>query len=67
MKDRFLVPYYFFWPIILISFILVFFLPTSSKIKFKNIKYSYNNENNSYSFFNKNNDNITDNLSENCK
>lgn len=67
MKDRFLVPYYFFWPIILISFILVFFLPTSSKIKFKNIKYSYNNETNSYSFFNKNNDNITDNLSINCK
>ena len=46
-----MVPYYFFWPIAVISFILVFFLPTSQKIE-------YLNENNK----NINNSNVTDNI-----
>ena len=32
MYDRFLVPYYFFWPIALISFVSVFFLPTDTQV-----------------------------------
>jgi len=40
MYDRFLVPYYFFWPIAFLSFIFVFFLPINSQIE---INYSKNN------------------------
>ena len=36
MFDRFLVPYYFFWPIAFITFILIFFIPTTPKIKITN-------------------------------
>ena len=34
--DRFLVPYYFFWPIAMLCFVFVFFLPTSSELKIIN-------------------------------
>ena len=56
-------------PIALISFVLVFFIPTSSNIKFNNIKYNISsyNKTHSYSFFNNNNYNITDSLSQDCK
>ena len=48
---------------------LVFFIPTSSNIKFNNIKYNISsyNKTHSYSFFNNNNDNITNSLSQDCK
>ena len=36
MLDRFMVPYYFFWPIAVISFIVVFFLPTNNNIEIFN-------------------------------
>lgn len=36
MLDRFLLPYYFFWPIALVSFAFVFFLPTSTKVNIYN-------------------------------
>ena len=71
MYDRFFVPYYFYWPIAVIGFFLVFFLPTSSDIKLLNDKYNLsiyynetnNTDNNLSLIFNNNNENIV----ENCK
>ena len=66
MFDRFLVPFYLFWPIALTSFILIFFLPITMNIKFINDEYNissssliYNQTSNfSFNHINKNNDNI---------
>ena len=71
MYDRFLVPYYFYWPIGVIGFILAFFLPTSPDIELLNNKYNLsiyynetnNNDNNLSLIFNNTNENIT----EDCK
>ena len=41
MFDRFMVPFYFFWPIAFISFVSVFFLPTNTKVII-NEKYDIN-------------------------
>ena len=46
MFDRFMVPYYFFWPIAVASFIVVFFLPTSNNIEI------FNKDNNNNDIFN---------------
>ena len=40
MFDRFLVPFYLFWPIALTSFILIFFVPTTIKIQLINNEYN---------------------------
>ena len=66
MFDRFLVPFYLFWPIALTSFILIFFLPITMNIKFINDEYNissssliYNQTSNfSFNHINSNNDNI---------
>ena len=65
MYDRFMVPYYFYWPIALISFILVFFLPTNTKVILKeeydqNItNYTNNNLSDLYLLNSQNEKNIT--------
>ena len=65
MFDRFMVPYYSFWPIAFISFVLVFFLQTNTKVTL-NAKYNinmtnyiYNNLNDLYLLKNQNEKNIT--------
>ena len=63
MYDRFLLPYYLFWPIALLSFIFVFFLPINSEIEI------YYNKNNKISNYNKNDLNglLFSNYTEECK
>ena len=69
MFDRFLVPFYLFWPIALTSFILIFFLPTNIKIKLINDEYNISSSslvyNQTLNFsFNTNSDN--DNIIQRC-
>ena len=66
MFDRFLVPYYFFWPIAVISFISVFFLPTNTKVILNEkydinmTNYTNNNINDLYLIKNESEKNITE-------
>ena len=39
MYDRFLIPCFFFWPIVIISFIFIFLIPTNSKLEIINVDY----------------------------
>ena len=69
MFDRFMVPYYFFWPIAFINFVSVFFLPTNTKV-ILNEKYNMNITN--YIYNNINDLNLIKkenekNITETCK
>jgi hypothetical protein len=69
MANYITIPYYYFWPIAFISFVLVFFLSTNTKVTLNKIydinmtNYTNNNLNNLSLFKNQNEKNIT----ETCK
>jgi len=66
MYDRFMVPYYFFWPIALISFVSVFFLPTDTRV-ILNEKYNTNITNYNLSDLSLYKDQNETNITETCK